>query len=178
VKKIILIFFVLNSVLSQSQNFYGMVMDKLTHSRIPFANIVWIMNQEGTVANINGEFQIKEFINDSLLFSAIGYEVLKLGFDQFPENGKIELIEKSEVLGNVQIKVKKRRRKRKQDKAYLLHQEIAKKRVVNNLKKKPFYECEVYNKIEIDLNNVDSNTQNSFLFQPIGFVLIILIRQV
>ena len=170
-KKIIFITLVLNSVLSQAQNFYGKVIDELTQSSIPFANIVWITNQEGTVANINGEFQIKKFINDSLLFSAIGYEVLKLGFDQFPENGEIELIKKSEVLGNVQIKVKKkRRRKRKQDKAYLLHQEIAKNRLTNNLKKKPFYECEVYNKIEIDINNVDSNTQNLFLFKPIGFV--------
>ena len=169
-KKIAFIILVLISQFIQSQNFDGKVIDKATQLSVPFANIVWVTNQEGTVANINGEFQIKKFINDSLLFSAIGYEELKLGFDQFPKNGKIELIEKSEVLGNVQIKVKKRRRKRKQDKAYLLHQEIAKNRLTNNLKKKPFYECEVYNKIEIDLNNVDSNTQNSLLFQPIGFV--------
>ena len=155
---------------SQAQNFQGKVIDKMTRLPIPFANIVWITHQVGTVANINGHFEIIKFADDTLSFSAIGYRELKLLSTDFPVNGQIELINKSEVLGDVQIKVRKKRRKRKQDKSYLLHQSIAKNRSKNNLKKKSYYDCEVYNKIEVDLNNVDSTTKNSLLFKPIGFV--------
>lgn len=157
-------------MLSQAQNFQGKVIDKTTRMEIPFANVVWIVHQVGTVANLNGEFEIVKLTNDTLSFSAIGYHELKLHSAELPSSGEITLMKKSEVLGDVQIKVRKRRRRRKQDKAYQLHQAIAKNRLSNNLKKKPYYDCEVYNKIEIDLNNIDSNTQNLLLFKPIGFV--------
>ena len=164
----IILFFA--SVFSKAQNLQGTIIDSITQLQIPFANIVWVGHQVGTIADLNGEFQIIKYNNDTLSFSAIGYQELKLHSKDLPLSGLILLTKKNEVLGDVQIKVKKRRRKRKQDKAYILHQAIAKNRINNDLKKKPYYDCEVYNKIEIDLNNVDSNTQNLLLFKPIAFV--------
>ena len=119
-------------------------------------------------------FQIIKYNNDTLSFSAIGYQELKLHSKDLPLSGLILLTKKNEVLGDVQIKVKKRRRKRKQDKAYILHQAIAKNRINNDLKKKPYYDCEVYNKIEIDLNTLNiyiltmyiNNTINSIIIFP------------
>ena len=84
--------------------------------QIPFANVVWIAHQVGTVANLDGDFEIIKFNDDTISFSAIGYQELKLHSTAFPRNGEIELMKKNEVLGDVQIKVKKRRRRKKQDK--------------------------------------------------------------
>jgi len=114
---------------------------------------------------------LKTQFGDTLLISTTGFQNLKLATNQLPNDLVFYLKEESTVLADVKIKVKRRnRRKRKGDPAYLLHQKIAINRDANDIKKLPYYSCNIYNKVEVDLNNVDSNTKSLLLFRPISFV--------
>ena len=165
------IIFTFFSLFVQSQNLKGFVVIEGSDNPIPFANLIWLNLGDGTVANAKGMFELSIQPQDTLMISAMGFQEKLILWDKIPSNGIIELSKSAHVLGDVKIKVKrKRRRKRKQDHAYLLHQAIANNRSSNDLQKKPYYTCEVYNKIEVDLNNVDSSTKSLLIFKPISFV--------
>lgn len=155
-----------------AQNITGKVIDARTNQPIPFANVLWLQNQVGNVADLDGDFSISFFNSDTLQISVIGYEDLKIPSNQTKTQKIYKVSKATEVLKgvNIEIKRKKKRRKRKEDPAYLLHQAVANNRDRNNIKKRSYYDCKIYNKSEIALNNVDSNTKNLLLFRPVAFV--------
>ena len=154
-----------------SKNISGTIVNKTSLEPIPFANVIWLKAALGTVADFDGKFVIKKHWGDTLSISTTGFKTLKLATNQLPINRVFYLQEESTVLADVKIKVKRRnRRKRKGDPAYLLHQKIASNRGANDIKELPYYSCAIYNKVEVDLNNVDSNTKSLLLFRPISFV--------
>ena len=166
---ILLLAFIGLSLNAQTVN--GTILNKSSGEPIPFANVIWLKAALGTVADFDGKFAIKKYLGDTLSISTTGFKTLKLATNQLPINGVFYLQEESTVLADVKIKVKRRnRRKRKGDPAYLLHQKIASNRGANDIKELPYYSCAIYNKVEVDLNNVDSNTKNLLLFRPISFV--------
>lgn len=170
-KRSLTILFLFVYLLGQAQTFRGQIVNNETQEPIPFANVIWLNEGLGRVADMNGQFELPIIKNDTLFISAVGLKEQKIAWADLPNDGLILLSKSAQIIGDVNIKVKRRhRRKRKEDKAYLLHQSIAKNRIKNDLKKKPYYDCEIYNKIEIDLNNVDSNTTKLLLFKPVSFV--------
>ncbi len=171
VRLVLLIILLTNTLLSYSQEIRGKVIDADSKESIPFANAFWVKNQVGAIADFNGVFQIGFYENDTLIISSVGLSDLRVPSNEAKTKKEYYLSASAQVLADVQIKVKRRkRRKRKEDPAYLLHKAIAENRDRNNLKEKPHYECDIYNKVEIDLNNVDSNTKDLLLFKPISFV--------
>ncbi|MBL57382.1 MAG: hypothetical protein CMP61_09350 [Flavobacteriales bacterium] len=155
-----------------AQNLQGLVSNHEGNIPIPYANISWVKNHTGTVANSRGEFSIPFFTNDSLVISAIGFQPIKRASAQLVNNDHYSLFKSSEVLNDVNIEItkKKIKRKRKSDPAYILHKKITSRKDENDLKKRSFYSCNIYNKIEVDLNNIDSNTKDLIFFKPLSFV--------
>ncbi len=154
------------------QDISGEIVDAKTNEPLPFSNVIWLKNQVGNVSDLEGSFSIPFYDNDTLQISVIGYADLKIPSDEAKHQTVFKISKATEVLQGVNIEVKKRKkkRKRKEDPAYLLHQQIAKNRGKNNIKKRPYYDCKIYNKAEISLNNVDSNTKKLLLFKPVAFV--------
>lgn len=57
-----------------AQKISGTVKDFSTNKPIPFVNIIHLNSQKGVVSDINGAFTINTKINDSIRFSAVGYQ--------------------------------------------------------------------------------------------------------
>ena len=171
VKRVIGILLLISSNIF-AQNIVGRVVDAESGAPIPFANVLWLKNQVGNVADLEGNFSISFLNNDTLQISVIGYTELKVASEITKTKKVFKVSKAAEVLKGVSIEIKRRkkRRKRKEDPAYRLHQEVAKNRIKNDIKKRPYYDCKIYNKSEIALNNVDSNTKNLLLFKPVSFV--------
>lgn len=171
-KGILFTIFTLVSSLVVAQTISGVVLDE-NEAPVPFANIYWKVSAVGAIADMEGVFSIPmESGQDTLVFSATGFKDLELPKNRIGNQTEFILKSASTQLEQVEVQVKRKRkrRKRKVDPAYLLHQKIAQNRDANDIKIREKYKCDVYNKIEIDLNNIDSNTKKELLFKPIAFV--------
>lgn len=168
----LILFFSSFAIATLSQTLKGKVIENVVETSIPFANIFWKNSGIGNTADQNGDFIIKiPKENDSLIISSNGFKDLKIAKETAITQKNFVLEAENIQLDHVDIVLKKRiRRKRKTDPAYLLHKKIVKQRNQNDLKRQNAYQCNVYNKIEIDLNNVDSATKKDILFKPISFV--------
>lgn len=167
------LFLILASLSVQSQTLKGKIINQTNHQPIPFANVVWTKSGIANIADQNGFFilQIPEG-EDSLLINSIGFIDQHLSKQEAIAKNTFLLSAEAVEVTEVKIEVKKKlkKRKRKTDPAYLLHKKIIKNRKNNDQKQQSAYECNVYNKIEIDINNIDSTTKNDILFKPIQFV--------
>jgi hypothetical protein len=77
---IVLFLLIYSNVQSQSLNQHnkikitGIIYDAQTSERVPFAHIIDVKNNKGTSADDNGNFSFHCSLNDSIKFTAIGYE--------------------------------------------------------------------------------------------------------
>ena len=153
------------TVFSQTVTLKGVVLDAHSKDPIPFANIYLKSNPtKGVSADFDGVFEItfKER-PDVLAASALGYEIF-----EFPYDGQVELkIElNSSSLNLVEVVV----RADAEDPAYALMRKVVAKKPVNNPLDKPYYSCEVYNKMEVDFINITEGFKNMKINKPFRFV--------
>jgi|GEM_PF-4906497 hypothetical protein len=102
---LLLFFFLCNSIYSQNDliSIQGKIVNTAFDS-IAFANIVSLKTSKGTFSDKDGEFKIKAFITDTLLFSAIGYKTKKMPVSGFiPEKNTIILDSLIYVLAEINI---------------------------------------------------------------------------
>lgn len=159
--------------IGQGQTLKGKVISSNNQQPIPFANIIWTNSGIANISDQNGFFIIEiPDGNDSLLINSIGYHDKTIAKETALLQSIFLLKSEQIEVGEVEIEVRKRRKKRnrKVDPAYLLHKRIISQREKNDQKKQSAYQCNVYNKIEVDINNIDSTTKNDLLFKPISFV--------
>ena len=81
----------------------GIVIDRITRSRIPYAAIGLIKENKGINANEAGYFTIDVHgnENDTLAVSSVGYNTLKIPVSSLHDNISIELDEKPSILKEV-----------------------------------------------------------------------------
>jgi hypothetical protein len=155
-----------------SQTLVGKVYNAADSSEIPFAQIVSLPSQNGTITNFDGSFVLNyDEIDDSISVFFAGFEDKRLSLKSLKSPVKIYISEQSTSLEEVEIFVEKRvkRRKRKEDPAYILHQKIVGHKSASNYQNYG-YQTEIYNKVQVDLNNVTENTKKQLIFRPISFV--------
>jgi len=96
------------SKFSTSQNINGVILDSKSKKGIPFANITYKNKRIGASSNINGTFLLKKIpTEDTLIFSAIGYEKKRIHIEVFKKNTSIQLKRKTIKLNEIKIKKKK-----------------------------------------------------------------------
>jgi len=106
-QKIISVFlFLIISVFSYGQIYYGKVLDIETNKPIEFINIGIIGKQIGTITDENGNFKItidNVFSKESLLFSSISYEDKLIKISELKQNKIIFLQKKIYELNEIVI---------------------------------------------------------------------------
>ncbi len=154
-----------------AQNVYyvrGTVSNEFTKEVIPFASIYWKNAGFGVVTDSIGSFKIRKpnASKDTLVVSYIGYDNLLLPYSENKDTSKIFLVLKSVKASNeVVVKTKSTRGLR-------WWKNIVAHRPENNPYKYNNYAYELYNKLELDLNNVNKNSfQNIKLLRPFAFIL-------
>ena len=162
---LVLTFLLLANNLSAQTKVRGTVEDSSTGEPLPFVNIVFKGTTVGTITDVDGKFFIQAHINtDSLEFSMVGYtphtEILKRNAYQEvhiklePDN--LELDEIVVTPG--------------ENPAWRIMRNVAANRKRNNPEKLECYKYEVYNKMELDINNVKNDWSDKMFMKNFNFV--------
>ncbi|MCL6268141.1 DUF5686 family protein [Flagellimonas myxillae] len=147
----------------------GIVVD-FDGSPIAFANIVFPNSTEGTITNDNGRFYLEsDNTYSSVEVSFIGYESMviqlaqKVNYDM-----QVVLEESTEQLKEVIVYTGKQ--SKKNNPAIDILKKIWAKKRENGVRKFKQYQYDKYEKIEFDLNTIDSALIKSKLFRGLEFM--------
>src|SRR5690606_37022328 len=183
VKSNFLLIFVLTSLftfVSAQIKISGKVIDNQTQKPVAYADLNLPNAGVFTTSNNDGSFYLESEENDSILeITAEGYDFLELQIENkinyefnielnpsqnLNENSTIELTE-----ATISNKRKKYKNK-KENPAYAIMRELWARKRKNGLRSVPHYEYKEYEKLEFDLNNVDSTLMKSRLFKDMEFI--------
>jgi len=145
----------------------GKVMDGFTKEPIPFATAIWSLSKNGAVADSVGNIKIlrSSIPNDSLVISYVGYQPAKYGIGNFKKDTVKLFLDFYNT--NTEAVVKS-----KFNKGLRWWKLVVSHKEENNPYEYPQYSCELYNKLELDLNNINKNSFSNVKFlKPFAFVL-------
>jgi len=143
----------------------GRITDKDTGEPVPYTNIVFENTTIGAMSNADGYYKLSGVPpGKNLLISAVGYEkqLVPFGAIQFPVFN-IEL--KEEVIPISEITVSPG-----ENPALKILKQVLDRKKDNDPSFYPDWQSRVYNKIEIDLKNINKPDKKSKLWNQIGFI--------
>ena len=169
---LMLLSFFLNNVVNAQVPFkqlFGKIKDSHSDESIPFASIQFQKSGIGKLSDSSGTFifNLRSWPSDTLMISYAGYEDFILKIDT--GRNKIEVLiklERKKINNEVVVKSKFSR-------GYLLWRKVVRNKEKNDRSRFDNYSYELYNKLEIDLNNVNvEKMQKGFLPpKPFKFIL-------
>lgn len=164
----LLLFFVYSISFSQTK-VSGRVVDDLGEP-VAFANVLFQNSAEGTITNEEGKFYL-ESENDYkvLTVSFIGYEKKEILLNS-SVNYALEIIlqETAQQLNEVVVYTGKQ--SKKDNPAIAILKKIWAKKRENGVRKFKSYQYDKYEKVEFDLNTIDSNLIKSRMFKGLEFM--------
>lgn len=143
----------------------GVVKDAETGEPLPFVNVSFKGTTVGVITDFNGKYFLQTRENvDSVVFSYVGYqrESFSLQRNTFQiintslRPSSVQLDEVVVVPG--------------ENPAHVLLRKIVENKERNNIERYETYSYEVYNKMEIDISNVDEDFKKNRLFNQFQFV--------
>lgn len=147
----------------------GVVVDE-AGDPVAFANILFAGSSEGTITNDDGRFYLEsEAVWDTLVVSYIGYATRRIPMGQRVNTGlRIEMEESGEELDEVVVYMG--RQPKKDNPAIDILRKIWEKKRRNGVKLFDQYAYDTYEKIEFDLNTIDSSLMESRVFRGLEFI--------
>ena len=169
-KYLLLFFLFLTSFSAMSQTKVGGIVVDDAGNPVAFANVIFKNTSEGTITNDNGRFYMESDSDQKMLgVSFIGYEPMEIPLtSKVTYNMKVVLSEASEQLDEVVVYVGKQ--SKKNNPAIDILRKIWAKKRINGLRKFKQYQYDKYEKIEFDLNTIDSPLMQSKLFKGLEFM--------
>jgi hypothetical protein len=157
------------SAWAQRTNIRGKITNDFTKEPIPFASIYWKKAGFGSTSDSSGHFNIKSSRNliDTLVVSYVGFaDVYKQVRNTSKDTTEIELVMRDLKTGStVEIKSKF-------NKGLRWWKNIVTHKKTNNPYKYDSYAYELYNKMELDINNVSRKYfTDKKLLKPFTFLL-------
>ena len=147
----------------------GRVFDE-KNEPVAYANVVFKGSIEGTTTDENGRFYLESKKTwKILIISFLGYETLEYDLTKKVNyNMKFVIKEEANTLNEVIIVTGKQ--PKKNNPAIDILRKIWEKRRKNGVKKFSQYQYKKYQKVEFDLNTIDSTLRKSRLFRGMEFV--------
>lgn len=149
----------------------GYVFDEFDQP-IAFANVLFKGSTEGTITNEDGRFYLESDENwEVLIVSFLGFEVLEVPLEKRVNYDlKFVLKEEASALGEVVIITGKQSKKASENPAIRILKKIWERKRLNGLSQFKQYEYNQYEKVEFDVNTIDSALIKSKLFKGMEFV--------
>ncbi|MBL7890465.1 MAG: carboxypeptidase-like regulatory domain-containing protein [Bacteroidia bacterium] len=149
---------------AQTTKVNGKIVDAISREPLPFVNIIFKGTNIGATSDIEGKYTISATVKvDSLVISYIGYtkvtRAVKYGITQEINIGLSQGIE----LAAIEVRPG-------ENPAHPILRKIIANKDKNDREKYDYYEYEVYNKVEFDLNNLSEDFQNKKLLKPFSFI--------
>ncbi|WP_394750724.1 DUF5686 family protein [Spongiimicrobium salis] len=169
-KKFLFPLFLLFSCIAIAQSkVSGIVVDE-TGSPVAFANVLFKNSTEGTITNDNGRFYMEsDNTHSTLVVSFIGYETQEIPLtSKVTYKMRIVMKESSEQLDEVVVYTGKQ--SKKNNPAIDILRKIWAKKRQNGVRKFKQYAYDEYEKIEFDLNTIDSSVIKSKIFKGLEFI--------
>ena len=159
--------FITSAIFAQTK-VSGVVVDQ-SNNPIPFANVAFKNSSEGTVSSEDGVFYLESKKNyKSIIASSVGYSDKEIELEKLVNyNFKIQLKE-METLKEVVIY--KGKTSKKNNPALDILRKIWERRRKNGLHLFSQYQMEKYEKIEFDMNTIDSAYMKNKLFKGMEFI--------
>lgn len=153
------------SVLAQITKITGTIIDNSTREPIPFANIYFKGTTIGATSDDKGFYSITTTTpGDSLTVTVIGYHLLSVQV----KKGVTQKIDLSLIPMNIELSefvvVPD------EELIQLMMNWIRKNKKKNSKENIDYYQCEVYSKVQADVNNIDSTFMQRKIFRPFDFV--------
>jgi hypothetical protein len=137
---------------------------------VSFANILFKGSTQGTITDENGKFYLESQENwDALIVSFIGYETLTIPLSK-KVNYNLKYTLKEEASALDQVLIVSGKQSKKNNPAIDLLRKIWENKRSNGLKQFKQYRYDKYEKVEFDINTIDSALIKSKLFRGMEFV--------
>ncbi|MEZ4798038.1 MAG: DUF5686 family protein [Flavobacteriaceae bacterium] len=168
--KLLFFFLFSNIFLVTAQTKVGGHVFDVNNEPVAFANVIFKGSSEGTITNENGRFYLESDETwQTIVVSFIGYETIELQLENRVNlDLKLTLNEAAAQLDEV-VLVTGKQSKKNNPAIDILRKIWANKRV-NGVKRFKQYEYDKYEKVEFDINTIDSALIKSKLFRGMEFV--------
>lgn len=149
---------------AQTTKIRGSITDAETGEPLPFVNISFVGRPIGTISDFNGEYYIEtQSPSDSIQISYLGYKAqnypVKKGiFQTIDASLERDLLEIEEVVVH-----------RGENPAHPILRNVLMNKHKNNPRNLDSYSFETYNKIQVDINNVDEQFKKQLILKPFQF---------
>ncbi|WP_031426304.1 DUF5686 and carboxypeptidase-like regulatory domain-containing protein [Flavimarina sp. Hel_I_48] len=166
----ILVFVLGFSLVASAQTKVSGVVKDLQGQGVPFANVVFPGSTEGTITNEEGRFYLESDSNyTSLRVSFVGYATTDVPLqNKVNYNLEITLAEEAESMSEVLIYSGKQ--PKENNPAIDILRKIWENKRSNGLGQFKQYAYDKYEKVEFDLNTIDSSLINSKVFNGMEFI--------
>lgn len=168
--RVLLLFLFTASQLIHAQTKVGGVVQDEYGDPVAFANVFFPNSSDGTITNDNGRFYLQSDSNyDEVQFSFVGYKTLTVPLESRAVlDMKIVLLSDTEALNEVVVYSGKT--SKKNNPALDILRKVWENRRKNGLSQFKQYQYEKYEKLEFDMNTIDSAMINSRLFEGMEFI--------
>ncbi len=156
------------SVFSQTK-VSGLIKDA-SGEPVAFANVIFKDSQEGTISDENGRFYLESAKTyTSLVFSFVGFTTKEVDLTQ-RTSYKMEVVLEESASALDEVVVYSGKTSKKNNPALDILRKIWENRRENGVKKFNQYQYDKYEKLEFDLNTIDSAFMNSKVFKGMEFI--------
>ncbi|HEY6142223.1 MAG TPA: DUF5686 family protein [Flavobacterium sp.] len=160
--------FTLTSSLFAQTKVSGVVVDK-SNRPVPFANIAFKNSNEGVVSNEDGIFYLESpKTYETLVITSVGFNDKEITLEN-PITYKIK-VQLSEVQSLKEVVIYSGKTSKKNNPALDILRKIWERRRKNGLYMFKQYQMEKYEKIEFDMNSIDSAFMKKKIFKGMEFV--------
>ncbi|MEW4923980.1 DUF5686 family protein [Algibacter sp. 2305UL17-15] len=168
--KLLFALFLLNICVAIAQTkVSGYVFDE-SNLPVSFANVLFSGSTQGTITDENGKFYLESDDTwDALTVSFIGYETLKIPLEK-KVNYNLKFVLKEETAQLDAVVILSGKQSKKNNPAIDILRKIWANKRQNGLKQFKQYEYDKYEKVEFDINTIDSALIKSKLFRGMEFV--------
>lgn len=163
----LLLFLSVQTAMAQQTRVSGKVTDAETGETLPFVRVVFQDSKIGTMTDSIGNFVLESYYaTDSIQFFMVGYEVMT--FHVTRDQAQIINVRMPIKVDNIEEVFI---RPPDEFPSTTLHKKVIAHKDINNKEKLRSYGYELYNKIQIDLNNIGDKFTERGLVQRLDLVL-------
>ena len=169
-KHSLLAFIFLISIQALAQTKVSGVVNDEFGDPVAFANVIFKDSNEGTITNEDGRFYLESSDSYSAIWvSFVGYELKNIELTA-RVTYDLSVILKEEASSLDEVVVYSGKTSKKDNPALVILRKIWENRRENGVKKFDQYEYDKYEKLEFDLNTIDSGLIKSKVFKGMEFV--------
>ena len=169
-RKLLLLFILLTSFIALGQTKVSGVVKDEYGDPVAFANVIFKDSNEGTITNEDGRFYLESDEDfDALWVSFVGYDLNTVELSK-KTTYDLNVVLKEAVDSLDEVVVYSGKTSKKDNPALVILRKIWENRRENGVKKFDQYQYDKYEKLEFDLNTIDSGLIKSKVFKGMEFV--------